>query len=81
MKGYIVIKDGRRVNDVVMNTKGYIEMNIRKPFDKLECQTVGDSMNTVIFGVRTSQKRFNHLKNELERLNPEGYVFLQAKGL
>lgn len=81
MKGYIVIKDGRRVNDVVMNTKGYIEMNIRKPFDKLECQTVGDSMNTVIFGVKTSQKRFNHLKNKLERLNPEGYVFLQAKGL
>ena len=78
MKGYVIIKDGRKVNDEVMNVKGFIEMNIRKPFDKLECQMVNDSMNTVIFGVKTSQKRFDLIQEHLEKLNPEGYVFLQA---
>ena len=80
MTGTIIIKDGRNIKEVE-NVKGFIEMSIRKPFDKLKCQLVEDKMFTVIFSVKTSKKRFNLIKEKLERLNPEAYVFLQAKRL
>lgn len=79
MRGTIIIKDGRDIKEVE-NVKGYIEMTIKKPFDKLSCLLVGDSMNTVIFRVKTKEKRFDLIKEKLMELNPEGYVFIQAKG-
>lgn len=80
MRGTIIIKDGRDIKEV-NNVKGFVEMNIRKLIDKLDCQLVNDNMNTVIFQVKTNKKRYNLIKEHLERLNPENYVFLQAKRL
>lgn len=79
MRGIIIIKDGRDIKEV-NNVKGFVEMNIRKLIDKMECQLVNDNMNTVIFRVKTNKKRYNLIKEHLEELNPENYVFLQAKG-
>lgn len=78
MKGIIVIKDGKDIKKV-MNMKGFIEMRLRKLIDKLNCQLVGDEQNTVIFHVRTSDKRFDELKNELDNLYPGSCVYLMPK--
>ena len=78
MKGIIIVKDGTDAAKV-MNMKGYIEMRLRKIIDKLSCQLVGDGNNTIIFQVRTSEKKFEELKNELDKLYPGAVVYLQPK--
>lgn len=78
MKGIIVIKDGKDIKKV-MNMKGFIEMRLRKLIDKINCQLVGDEQNTVIFHVRTSDKRFAELKQELDTLYPSTCIYLMPK--
>lgn len=78
MKGIIVIKDGKDITKV-MNMKGFIEMRLRKIIDKVTCQLVGDGNNTVVFHVKTSKKRFEELKNNLDELYPKACVYLQPK--
>jgi len=77
MKAVIIVKDG----DIkkVWNVKGFIEMRIRKLFDKMNCQLVDDSNNTVIFHVKTKKEIFDSIKEELEVLYPGSFVYLQPK--
>lgn len=77
MKAVIIVKDA----DIkkVWNVKGYIEMRIRKWFDKMRCQLVDDKHTTVIFHVKTQKKNFESIKEELEMLYPGSFVYLQPK--
>lgn len=76
MKGIVIVKGDIKK---VYNVKGYIEMRIRKLFDKLTCQLVDDEHTTVVFQVRTNKKTFDELKNELNKLYPGSCVYLEPK--
>ncbi len=78
MRANIIVKDGRE-KDKVLNIAGYIEMVVRRPFGKVDCQMVGDDQNTVIFNVRTRKKTFRTIKAKIEELYPGLCVYLSKK--
>lgn len=78
MQNVIIIKDGRDIKKVY-NIRGYLEMRIRKHFDKLNCQFVRDNQRTVIFNVKTTKRTFESIKEKLDALYPGLCVYLQKK--
>ena len=77
MKGIIIVRESN-VSEI-LNMKGYIEMRIRKHFDKLTCQLVDDAHTCVAFQVKTKKKTFESIKDELNELYPKKCVYVTKK--
>lgn len=73
----IIIRDGELKK--VLNIKGFIEMRLRKVIDRLACQIVEDGLNTVVFHVKTSNKIFEEIRIELDKLYPGSCIYLTPK--
>lgn len=78
MRGLVIVKNGTDIKKV-NNVKGFIEMNIRRLVDKLDCKLVYDERNTVIFIVDTDRKNFEFIKEQLEVACPGECVFVEPK--
>lgn len=78
MQNIIIVNDGTEMA-TVLNVKHYIQMRLRKHFDKINCQFVANEHNTIVFHVKTKKKIFESIKNELDVLYPGLCTYLQQK--
>lgn len=79
MKAVIIVK-GNEDHRVVRNIKAHIEMRLnRRLIDKIEYQSVCDSIGTEVLCVRTTKKTFEDLKEQLDVFYPKQCVFITTK--